>query len=130
MTDVEENGGSTRRDADHDRFNAFWKGQIKEYKKLFGPIGPEQMHLQILATLPEFQRRGHGTSLCKWAMDTVRREGLKDMSVMASPMGYELYLWLGFETVEQFYIQVPGDEEKLTLEAMIYKPGSKTQSFT
>lgn len=123
VTEVEENGGSTRRDANHEHFNAFWKGQIKEYEKLFSPIGPEQMHMQILATLPEFQRRGHGTSLCRWAMETVRREGLKDMSVMASPMGYELYTWLGFRCVEQFYIQVPGEEEQLTLEAMIYKPG-------
>ncbi|KAM7200099.1 hypothetical protein V8F20_005520 [Naviculisporaceae sp. PSN 640] len=123
VTDVEENGGSTRRDANHEHFNAFWKGQIKEYQKLFSPIGPEQMHMQILATLPDFQRRGHGSSLCKWAMETVRRERLKDMSVMASPMGYELYTWLGFHCVERFYIQVPGEEERLTLEAMIYKPG-------
>lgn len=123
VTDVEENGGSTRRDANHEHFNAFWKGQIKEYQKVFSPIGPEQMHMQILATLPEFQRRGHGSSLCKWAMEVVWRERLKDMSVMASPMGYELYTWLGFHCVERFYIQVPGEEEKLVLEAMIYKPG-------
>ncbi|KAK3318156.1 hypothetical protein B0H66DRAFT_575138 [Apodospora peruviana] len=123
VTRVEENGGSTRRDANHEHFNAFWKGQMREYKKLFAPIGPEQIHLQILATLPDFQRRGHGSSLCKWAMELVRRQSLKDMSVMASPMGYELYTWLGFQRVEEFYIQVPGEDEKLTLQAMIYRPG-------
>ncbi len=124
MTNVEERGGSTRRDANHERFNAFWKGQIREYKRNFGHIGPEQMHLQILATLPEFQRRGHGSSLCRWAMERVRREGLKDLSVMASPMGYWLYSWLGFEHVRTFYVHVLGDieGEELTLEAMKYQP--------
>ncbi|KAK0714706.1 hypothetical protein B0H67DRAFT_220147 [Lasiosphaeris hirsuta] len=121
VTDVENRGGSMRRDANHERFNAFWKGQIQAYKLYFSPIGPEQIHLQILATLPAFQRRGHGSSLCEWAMELVRREDLEDMSVMASPMGYELYTWLGFETVARFRIQVPGEEEGLTLQAMIYK---------
>jgi len=55
-------------------------------------------------------------------MDLVRRESLKDISVMASPMGYQLYLWLGFDRVGTFHIQVPGEEERLTLEAMMYKP--------
>ncbi|KAJ4300111.1 hypothetical protein N0V88_002780 [Collariella sp. IMI 366227] len=122
VTEVEERGGKARRDANHEHFNAFWKGQIKAYKRLFGPIGPEQIHLQILATLPQFQRRGHASSLCKWAMELVRKDSLKDMSVMASPMGYELYIWLGFESVAEFTIQVPGEEEKVVLQAMVYKP--------
>ncbi|KAK4152151.1 hypothetical protein C8A00DRAFT_16515 [Chaetomidium leptoderma] len=119
---VEERGGKTRRDANHEHFNDFWKGQIRAYKKFFAPIGPEQIHLQILATLPEFQRRGHGSSLCTWAMELVRRDSLRDMSVMASPMGHELYMWLGFDSVGTFYIQVPGEEEMVVLQAMMYMP--------
>jgi len=122
VTEVEERGGNIRKDANHGHFDEFWKGQIRAYKKFFGSIGPEQVHLQILATLPEFQRRGHGSSLCKWAMELVRRDSLKDMSVMASPMGHELYTWLGFERVGTFYIQVPGEDERLVLQAMMYKP--------
>jgi ribosomal protein S18 acetylase RimI-like enzyme len=121
VTEVEERGGKDRRDANHEHFNEFWKGQIRAYKRFFGPIGPEQTHLQILATLPEFQRRGHGSSLCRWAMELVRRDKLKDMSVMASPMGYELYKWLGFERVGTFYIHVPGEDQKLVLQAMMYR---------
>lgn len=121
VTNVEERGGKNRRDANHEHFNAFWKGQIRAYKKFFGGIGPEQMHLQILATLPEFQRRGHASSLCRWAMELVRKESLKDMSVMASPMGHELYTWLGFEHLGTFYIQVPGEDEKLVMQAMMYR---------
>ncbi|KAK4238563.1 hypothetical protein C8A03DRAFT_33442 [Achaetomium macrosporum] len=64
VIDVEEWGGRTRRDANHEHFNEFWKGQIRAYKKFFGSIGPDQLHLQILATLPDFQRRGHASSLC------------------------------------------------------------------
>ncbi|KAK4171944.1 hypothetical protein QBC36DRAFT_338927 [Triangularia setosa] len=88
-------------------------------------IGPEQIHLQILATLPEFQRRGHASSLCKWGMKLVHQERLHDISVMASPMGYDLYTWLGFGIVGTFNIQVPGEEERLTLHAMKYVPDMK-----
>ncbi|KAK4465877.1 hypothetical protein QBC42DRAFT_260594, partial [Cladorrhinum samala] len=76
VTQVEERGGKTRRDANHKHFVEFWHGQIRAYKRFFGDIGPEQIHLQILATLPDYQRRGHATSLCHWAMDLVRRESL------------------------------------------------------
>lgn len=55
-------------------------------------------------------------------MDLVRRESLKDMSVMASPMGYDLYTWLGFDCLGTFCIQVPGEEERITLQAMKYVP--------
>ncbi|KAL2153496.1 hypothetical protein VTH82DRAFT_4651 [Thermothelomyces myriococcoides] len=122
VTEVEERGGKTRKDANHDRFNEFWKGQTRAYQKFFSPLGPEQIHLQILATLPEFQRRGHGSSLCRFAMELVKRDHLSNMSVMASPMGQKLYSALGFEKVGTFYVQVPGEEERLVLQAMIYKP--------
>jgi GNAT superfamily N-acetyltransferase len=130
VTEVEERGGKTRKDANHEHFNEFWKGQIRAYKKFFGSIGPEQMHLQILATLPEFQRRGIGSSLCKWAMELVRRDALKDMSVMASPMGHELYTWLGFERVGTFFIHVPGEDERLVLQAMMYRPSKLHRGIT
>lgn len=118
--EVDKRGGSTRRDANQLHFDAFCSGQARAYKKYFGSIGPEQLHLQILATLPDFQRRGHATALCRWGMDVIRRETLKDISLMASPMGYHLYARLGFDHVTTVIIQVPGEEEKLTLQAMKY----------
>jgi len=122
VSEVQKRGGGSRRDANPEHFKAFSQGQKKAYQKYFAPIGPEQIHLQILATLPEYQRRGHASSLCRWAMELVCQEGLKDMSVMASPMGYELYKSLGWDVVGTFWIQVPGEEEKLVLRAMMYKP--------
>ncbi|KAK3688255.1 hypothetical protein B0T22DRAFT_511595 [Podospora appendiculata] len=120
VTKVEERGGSARRDANHEHFNAFWKGQIRAYKRYFGCLGSEKLHLQILATLPAYQRRGHGSSICKWGMELMRRDSLNSISVMASPMGSQLYTWLGFANIGTFYIQVAGEEEKLTMEAMMY----------
>ena len=55
-------------------------------------------------------------------MDLVRKEFLKDLSVMASQMGYDLYLSLGFEEVRMFYVRVPDEEEELALRAMRYTP--------
>ena len=118
--EVDKRGGSTRRDVNQEHFDAFGKGQAEACKKYFGSIGSDQLHLQILATLPEFQRRGHATKLCRWGMDVIRRESLKDISVMASPMGYYLYARLGFDHIATVIIQVPGEEEKLTLQAMKY----------
>ncbi|KAK4199997.1 hypothetical protein QBC40DRAFT_201648 [Triangularia verruculosa] len=125
VTEVEKQGGRTRRDANHEHFDAFWRGQIAAYKAFFSKIGPEQIHLQILATLPDFQRRGHASSLCKWGMRLVHQDRLNDISVMASPMGHDLYRWLGFALVGTFYIQVPEEEERLTLHAMKYVPDIK-----
>jgi len=112
---------STRRDANHDRFNAFWKQQTEVYEKYFSHIGKDQIHLQILVTLPEFHRRGHGSSLCRWAMDLVDKDSLRDMSAIASSICHLLYGQLRFQAVGKLYIQVPGEAEKLTLEAMIDK---------
>lgn len=120
--EVEKRGGKTRRDANPEHFNEFRRGQMRAHKRLFGAIGPEQMHLQILATLPDYQRRGHASALCRSAMELVGRESLKHLSVMASPMGHGLYMWLGFEMAGAFYIQAPGEQERLVLQAMMYKP--------
>ncbi|GAB1319522.1 hypothetical protein MFIFM68171_09732 [Madurella fahalii] len=116
---VEEHGGSTRKDANHEHFNAFWERQVQAYNQYFGDMGNDQIHLQILATLPKFRCRGHGSSLCRWGMRVVLKDRLERISVMASPMGSTLYSSLGFNTVDTFSIQVPGEEEKLDLKAMM-----------
>ncbi|KAK3943900.1 hypothetical protein QBC46DRAFT_240792, partial [Diplogelasinospora grovesii] len=122
VAEVQEHGGSSRKDANHVRFNAFREKQIEAGKKYFDPIvpAPERLHLQILSTLPDHRRAGYGSALCNWAMNLVREEGLKGMSVMASPMGCELYTRLGFVRVGSVHIHIEGDDESVNLEAMIY----------
>ncbi|KAK3905629.1 hypothetical protein C8A05DRAFT_41430 [Staphylotrichum tortipilum] len=128
VTEVQQRGGKTRRDANPQHFAAFRTGQIKACKQLFGAVRAEQLHLQILATHTQFQRRGHASSLCQWAMDLARRDdALKAMSVMASPMGHPLYARLGFEWVGALCIQEPGEAERLVLQAMVYRPGKDAQ---
>jgi hypothetical protein len=124
VTLVDKQGGSSRRDANHEHFEAFRIEQIKAYERNFRGIGPDQIHLQILATLPSFRGRGHASSICRWAMDLVcsESESLEDVSVMASPMGFDLYNHLKFTEMEAFDVHIPGEEERLTLRAMIYRP--------
>ena len=52
-------------------------------------------------------------------MVVVLKDGLNGRSATASPMGFQLYSSLGFVGVHTFHIQVPGEEEKLTLEAVV-----------
>lgn len=130
MTLVEEQGGSSRRDVNHEHFYAFRDEQIKAYERNFRGIGPDQIHLQILATLPGFRGRGHASSICRWAMKLVcsESESLKDVSVMASPMGFDLYRQLKFTELESFPVHIPGEEERLTLRAMIYRPKTRSEA--
>ena len=122
-TTIDSHGGKTRRDANPTRLTQFRHSQQAAHAAFFATLDPDQLHLQILATLPPFQRRGHATSLCEWAMERVRRDAaLQGMSVMASPMGYRLYTRLRFEERGMFYVQVPGEDERLVLRAMVYKP--------
>jgi hypothetical protein len=44
-------------------------------------------------------------------VELVRRDLLNHISVMASPMGYELYNWLGFEKVGTLTIQGRGERK-------------------
>ncbi|KAK1836858.1 hypothetical protein QBC39DRAFT_367062 [Podospora conica] len=131
VTLVNDQGGSSRRDVNHEHFDAFRNEQIKAYERNFGGIGPDQIHLQILATLRSFRGRGHASSICQWAMDLVcsESEALKDVSVMASPMGFGLYKHLQFTELEAFDVHIPGEEERLTLRAMIYRrPKTKSEA--
>ena len=122
MALVQERGGSTRRDANHEHFNAFWEKQLEAYNTHFGDISHETIHLQILATLPKYQRHGYASLLCGWAVEVLYQGSLQGISVMASPMGYNLYANLGFKEVGTFCIQIRGEREKLTLTAMMYRP--------
>lgn len=82
---------------------------------------PDYVHLRILATHPNFQRRGAGTALCRWGMEFAR-EGNEPLTVFASPMGQKLYTSLGFESLGSVPVQVEGEEQRLAIEAMIRHP--------
>jgi hypothetical protein len=53
-------------------------------------------------------------------MSTAQKEHLA-LTVMASPMGSRLYTHLGFRSLGKRDVQVPGEEEKVQLEAMVFE---------
>ena len=109
-----------RRDADQEHVNAF-KAEIAKAKKHYfdDPFGDRQLHLQILATHPNYRRRGAATKLCKVGMELAANNDLI-VSLFASPMGRDLYKHLDFQEVIGVFVQVDGDlpEEQLDIKGM------------
>ncbi len=94
----------------------------KSRKQLFDDCyGRCHVQLQILATHPDYQRRGAGAALCNWGIEGARRRGIA-VSVFASPMGWNLYSRLGFRLKAPVRMEVDGDDESIVVMAMIYEP--------
>jgi GNAT superfamily N-acetyltransferase len=70
---------------------------------------PDNYHLELLVTHPDYRRRGAGTLLTQWGIDQSLREGC-DVGVEGSVMGAPLYKHLGFELQEVRKIQLEGDD--------------------
>jgi hypothetical protein len=108
-----------RRDADFKHIKAFDDACFKAKKKYFDDVfGDQQLHLRILATHPDWQRHGAGTKHCDWGLDLAAEHQIP-VTVLSSPLGGKLYSHLEFETLGHFTVQVEGEEEKLTIGAMI-----------
>ena len=110
---------SERRDASAPRMNAF-RASIGVNKKMtFDAVyGEQQLNLMVLATRPDYQRRGAGSALVKWGMKKAKDEGLT-VTLFSSPQGYGLYKKLGFVDVGIASVQVEGEELALTLPMMV-----------
>jgi GNAT superfamily N-acetyltransferase len=99
---------------------AFLDALMKSKKELFDDVyGDHQLHLGMICTLPDYQRRGAGTMQCKWGLDLAKEKKL-EVTLFASPMGRLLYEHLGFDVRGTVIVQVKGEEEKLTIKAMAY----------
>ena len=77
------------------------------------------VELRHLATHPDFQSQGAGTRLLEWGIKLARTE-MKPITVFSSPLGTKLYTKVGFKLLDFVTIQVPGEEEKVSLDVMIY----------
>jgi hypothetical protein len=82
--------------------------------------GQRHFALQVLATHPDWQRRGAGTMLCRWGIIVSLFTGTT-ISVFASPMGQALYSRLGFCLMSRVELTVEGDEESVAVSAMSYE---------
>lgn len=112
-----------RRDAHPRRMEAFTDTMEVAHCQYFSDIyGTNHIHLKILATHPDYWRRGAGTKLCNWGIDLAEKNRTY-ISVFASPMGEKLYARLGFKELAIVVVQVKGEEEKVSISAMLYTPG-------
>ncbi len=120
-------GGATRKDANPEHVAAFRKAVNDAKAKYFGPpLKGDQMHLQILATHFDYLRHGFATGLVKWGMSLGENDTLK-VNLLASPMGFPLYTHLGFKDCGKVVVQMPDEEENVTMHAMGYDPPKKEE---
>lgn len=80
--------------------------------------GENQMFLLSLATHQDHKRHGSRTMICRWGMAKPREMGLA-VTLFASDMGKMLYDKLGFKQVGVSGLQVDGEEEELSIPAMV-----------
>lgn len=93
----------------------------KASKKWFDDVyGNKRLHLKLLGTHPDYQRRGAGTQHCEWGMK-LAKERKVPLTLFSSPLGQALYSHLGFDLLDMITIQVEGEKEKVSLGVMIYK---------
>ncbi|CAH0037033.1 unnamed protein product [Clonostachys rhizophaga] len=86
-------------------------------EKFDSRYGEKQVHLQILGTHPDYQRRGAASTLLRYGIQQAREEKLP-ITLLASPMGQPLYATFGFEDRGKVFVQLDGEEDKVTLDAM------------
>ncbi|KAI1135827.1 acyl-CoA N-acyltransferase [Hypoxylon sp. FL0543] len=113
------NQQARRRDVNASHFRKFKQQMCEEFDAYFGKYGDDQIHLWLLATRPGFRRRGAGTRLCRWGLERASERSLYT-TVLASPMGRNLYEELSFIDCGSFMIQVDGEAEKLEIWAMTH----------
>ncbi|KAL8791916.1 MAG: hypothetical protein Q9195_005492 [Heterodermia aff. obscurata] len=119
MLRVAKAGGADRRDVNPKRQAVFREAGSKGKQTLFDDVyGPNQIHLQILGTHPDYMRRGYGSALVYWGIAVAKANNLA-VSLMASPMGIPLYTHLGFKHVKRIILRVPEETEEVYIDAMV-----------
>lgn len=114
-----------RRDGDRNRMAAFSKTMDGVQKKYWETLYPHNYHLLLLATHPEYRRRGAGTALSKWGIEKGLSAGM-DIGVEASPMGFPLYKHLGFVLLEVLMVEPQHDDARLPVKVMVFEKNEKT----
>lgn len=114
-----------RRDGELKRMQAWTSITTKSKAEVFDrEFGDCQLHLQILATHPKYQRRGAGRLLCEWGLRLAEIASVP-ITVFASPMGSSLYQKSGFVSVSNVRIKaMEDDHDGVVLAAMTFIPKS------
>ena len=112
----------SRRNANLAHLSAFGEVMDSVHQELWADRYPENFHLDLLCTFPDFRRRGAGTALTRWGIEAATREGAI-VGVESSLMGVALYERLGFGFLCERTVHVDGDDETLPVKIMVYIPG-------
>ncbi|KAK9894359.1 hypothetical protein P389DRAFT_95475 [Cystobasidium minutum MCA 4210] len=85
-----------------DRYARWLQIRNEAYDKFILPEDTERGYytLGLLATLPEYERRGIGTMLLRWGLDKADQDDVA-VYVSASPAGAGLYTKQGFELIHE-----------------------------
>jgi GNAT superfamily N-acetyltransferase len=83
--------------------------------------GANYIQLQILGTLPQWQRKGAATALCSWGLQLAAILRFH-VTVLASPMGKQLYTKLGFRKLAAVNVCAGQGDSGVTLTAMALEP--------
>ncbi|KJZ71310.1 hypothetical protein HIM_09320 [Hirsutella minnesotensis 3608] len=106
-----------------DKLAALDQAGLVGRQRRFADRGPF-LYLHILATRPDFQRRGYGKALVLWGMDLARQD-CRPICAQAAPRGYVLLSGLGF--IDLGPVSLPaeiGTGEGPCLKALMYDPAS------
>lgn len=111
-----------RRDSDPFHLRAFREAVDSATIEKFDPIyGRNQIHLKILGTHPAYHKMGAASTLLRWGVKQAQDQHLP-VILFAGPMAQPLYASFGFEARGTVNIQVLGEEEFVSLEAMALEP--------
>lgn len=77
----------------------------------------KQLHLEELATHPDFQGRGYAAELVRWGMKEAKSLDLGPVTLVSTPAGYELYRALGFVDLGEVLVGRLDGRGKLWFEA-------------
>lgn len=93
------------------RYLGYWYG--KPVATASTVTGSGVLGLYQVATLPHARGFGLGTAISLTAMQDARQRGHRQAILHSTPMGLNVYRWLGFEPVTNFDIYLwPGPEAK------------------
>ena len=72
---------------------------------------PDAGGVYVVGTVESARRRGVGTALTWAAVDQIRAWGHDHAVLQSSPLGFGVYKRMGFQTVVQYAVFTPGDQQ-------------------
>ena len=76
-----------------------WQDEFSAYEQHYIDEAYEwQLYLDVLGTHPDYDGRGYGAAQCELGKEWARQRGA-NVTLIATPPGYQLYSTIGFESL-------------------------------